>query len=181
MGAGTIGLLATLVLRLRGLDVTLFGQRSEPYRNSELLEALGARYVSTAATPIARGRAASTGRSTSSSRPPASRRWSSTACGRWRKNGVLVLSSVTGGDRKMRGPGGQDQSRVRARQQGDGRHGQREPRILRDAASRDMAHGRGAVRRLAGAAADAPGARPRELQGTDRNTDHGKGCDQGVL
>ncbi len=43
MGAGTIGLLATLVLRLRGLQVTTFGLSRKPYLNSDLIEALGAR------------------------------------------------------------------------------------------------------------------------------------------
>jgi threonine dehydrogenase-like Zn-dependent dehydrogenase len=45
-GAGTIGLLATLVLRLRGLEVSTFARRPAPYRNSQLIERLGARYVS---------------------------------------------------------------------------------------------------------------------------------------
>src|SRR5260221_14119939 len=31
MGAGTIGLLATMALRLRGLDVTVFGRTKKPY------------------------------------------------------------------------------------------------------------------------------------------------------
>ncbi len=52
-GAGTIGLLATLALRLRGLDVTTFGRRRGPYRNSELLGRLGARYTSVSATDLA--------------------------------------------------------------------------------------------------------------------------------
>ncbi len=34
-GAGTIGLLATLALRLRGIDVTTYARRQAPYRNSE--------------------------------------------------------------------------------------------------------------------------------------------------
>src|SRR5690242_17044012 len=55
MGAGTIGLLATMVLRLRGLDVTVFGRTKKPYRNADLVEQLGARYVSTAETPIVAG------------------------------------------------------------------------------------------------------------------------------
>src|ERR1700740_136427 len=38
MGAGTIGLLATLVLRLKGLDVTTFGRTDKPYLNSHLIE-----------------------------------------------------------------------------------------------------------------------------------------------
>src|ERR1041385_7772047 len=37
MGAGTIGLLATLVLRLKGLDVTTFGRPPKPYLNSNLI------------------------------------------------------------------------------------------------------------------------------------------------
>src|SRR6185437_6757192 len=47
LGAGTIGLLATLVLRLRGIEVTTFGLTKKPYLNAELLEAIGARYEST--------------------------------------------------------------------------------------------------------------------------------------
>src|ERR671922_1048216 len=47
MGAGTIGLLATLLLRLRGLQVTTFGRTPSPYLNSNLIDALGARYQST--------------------------------------------------------------------------------------------------------------------------------------
>src|ERR1700745_4231455 len=55
MGAGTIGLLATMVLRLRGLDVTTFGRTPNPYLNSELIEELGARYISTKDTSIIEG------------------------------------------------------------------------------------------------------------------------------
>src|SRR5437868_13448141 len=51
MGAGTIGLLATLVLRLRGLDVTTFALNQKPNLNAELIEATGARYESTKDTP----------------------------------------------------------------------------------------------------------------------------------
>ena len=47
-GAGTIGLLATLALRLRGLDVTTFARRAAPNRKSELVERIGARYRSAA-------------------------------------------------------------------------------------------------------------------------------------
>ena len=41
MGAGTIGLLATLALRLRGIDVTTFARNSKPNLNAELIEATG--------------------------------------------------------------------------------------------------------------------------------------------
>src|SRR6516162_10185341 len=100
MGAGTIGLLATLALRLRGLEVTTFGLTPKPYLNSDLIEALGARYQSTRELPIQEGAKKygpfdlifeATGAS-----PVVFD--SMQALG---KNGVLVLSSVTGGDRKI--------------------------------------------------------------------------------
>ena len=47
MGAGTLGLLATLIFRLRGLEVTTFGRRRHPYTNSRLIEEIGAHYLST--------------------------------------------------------------------------------------------------------------------------------------
>jgi glucose 1-dehydrogenase len=100
MGAGTIGILATLILRLRGLDVTTFAQTPKPYLNSELIEAVGARYVSTGETSILEGGLRygpfdlifeATG-------------YSPVVFDSMRvlgKNGVLVLSSVTGGDRRI--------------------------------------------------------------------------------
>jgi threonine dehydrogenase-like Zn-dependent dehydrogenase len=103
MGAGTIGLLATLALRLRGLQVTVFGRTKAPYLNSDLVEALGARYQSTADMSILDG---------SSRYGPFDLIFEATgssavvfesmqALG---KNGVLVLSSVTGGDRRIEVP-----------------------------------------------------------------------------
>ena len=97
MGAGTIGLLATLALRLRGLEVTTFGLNRRPYLNSDLIEALGARYESVAEIPLLVGARQygpfdiifeATGFS-----PVVFE--SMQALG---KNGVLVLSSVTGGN-----------------------------------------------------------------------------------
>src|ERR671924_1550453 len=52
MGSGTLGLLASLVLRLRGLDVTAFGRTPKPYLNADLLDVVGARYVNTAERSI---------------------------------------------------------------------------------------------------------------------------------
>lgn len=103
MGAGTIGLLATLVLRLRGLEVVTFGKTPKPYLNSDLLEALGARYESTDELPVIEG---------ASKYGPFDLIFEATgfspivfesmqALG---KNGVLVLSSVTGGDRMVEVP-----------------------------------------------------------------------------
>src|SRR6266487_5237867 len=44
LGSGTVGLLTTLALRLRGLRVTTFGRTPKPYLNSDLLESIGAKY-----------------------------------------------------------------------------------------------------------------------------------------
>lgn len=53
LGAGQIGLLATMMLRLKGLDVYTLATRLGPHRKSEIAEAYGATYVSTRETPIA--------------------------------------------------------------------------------------------------------------------------------
>jgi threonine dehydrogenase-like Zn-dependent dehydrogenase len=53
LGAGQIGLLATMMLRLRGLDVYTLATRPGPHRKSEIAEAYGATYVSTRETPLA--------------------------------------------------------------------------------------------------------------------------------
>ena len=103
MGAGTIGLLATLVLRLKGLQVTTFGKTAKPYLNSELIEAIGATYQSTEELSIIDG---------AQKYGPFDIIFEATgfspvvfdsmqALG---KNGVLVLSSVTGGNRKIEVP-----------------------------------------------------------------------------
>ena len=53
MGAGQIGLLATMMLRLRGLEVYTLATRPGPHLKSEIVEAYGATYVSTKETPLA--------------------------------------------------------------------------------------------------------------------------------
>jgi len=103
IGAGTIGLLATLALRLRGIDVTVFALTPRPYLNSDLVEALGARYESTNDLSLAAG-AAKYG--------PFDLMFEATgyapivfeAMQALGKNGVLVLSSVTGGDHRVEVP-----------------------------------------------------------------------------
>jgi len=52
LGAGQIGLLATMMLRLRGLDVYTLATKPGPHRKSEIVEAYGASYISTRQTPI---------------------------------------------------------------------------------------------------------------------------------
>jgi threonine dehydrogenase-like Zn-dependent dehydrogenase len=103
MGAGTIGLLATLALRLRGIEVTTFARNPKPNLNAELIDGIGARYLITQEVPIKEGAAKfgpfdlifeATGNSGVVFE-------SMQALG---KNGVLVLSSVTGGDRMVQVP-----------------------------------------------------------------------------
>jgi threonine dehydrogenase-like Zn-dependent dehydrogenase len=104
LGAGTIGLLATMGLRNRGLEVTVFGLDEPPYLNSDLVEALGASYVSTKQTTL----------------EDAGKRFDRSdlvfectgfsplvfdgARSLLAKNGVMVLSSVTGGERTTEVP-----------------------------------------------------------------------------
>ncbi len=103
LGAGTIGLLAAMALRLRGLEVVVFGLERKPYLNSDLIEALGARYESTRDLSVM---AAAT------MEAPFDLIFEATgyspivfeAMQALAKNGVLVLSSVTGGDRRVEVP-----------------------------------------------------------------------------
>src|SRR5881398_2042212 len=46
LGSGTVGLLAALVARLRGLELTVYSLPQKPYRNAELVEGLGGTYIS---------------------------------------------------------------------------------------------------------------------------------------
>lgn len=104
MGSGTLGLLASLVLRLRGLDVTTFGRTPRPYLNADLLDTIGTRYVSTADRSIENAGVefgpfdlifegtGSSGVVFESMRTLA-------------KNGVLVLTSITGGSHTLQVPG----------------------------------------------------------------------------
>jgi threonine dehydrogenase-like Zn-dependent dehydrogenase len=57
MGAGSIGLLAALALRLRGLRVTTFARSRRPNLSAELAEAIGAVYESTQDLPVTESKA----------------------------------------------------------------------------------------------------------------------------
>lgn len=103
LGSGTLGLLSTLVLRLRGLDVTTFGNTTPPFLNSMLIEELGARYVSTKELSLTEASAKygpfdliceGTGYS-----PLVFEAMNVLA-----KNGVLAMVSVTGGSRQIEIP-----------------------------------------------------------------------------
>jgi glucose 1-dehydrogenase len=103
MGTGTLGLLATLVLRLRGLDVTTFGRTRRPYLNADLLEAVGARYVNTADRTISDA-AAELGRYDLIFEGTGSSAVVFESMQVLGKNGVLVLTSITGGNHRLEVP-----------------------------------------------------------------------------
>jgi glucose 1-dehydrogenase len=99
LGSGTIGLLMALAARLRGLELTVASLPRRPYRNSELIEQLGGVYVSTQDRRL---------EEISDERGPFDLIMDATGFSPiiWEaaevlgKNGVLVLSSITGGDRR---------------------------------------------------------------------------------
>lgn len=99
LGAGTVGLLAALSLKMKGLDVTSFGKQSGPSRNLDLLAQLGVRYISTDDLSI---------REAAKQFGPFDLMFEATgyspvvfeAMEALGKNGVLILASVTGGERQ---------------------------------------------------------------------------------
>jgi len=99
LGSGTIGLLMALAARLRGLELTVLSLPRKPYRNADLVEELGGVYVSSEEQTLAE---------VSAERGPFDLIMDATGFSPivWEaaevlgKNGVLVLSSITGGDRK---------------------------------------------------------------------------------
>ena len=103
LGAGTIGMLAAMSLRMRGLEVVSFGRNPAPYRNSELLAEIGAHYISTQETSL---------KAAAEHYGPFDLMFEATgfapivfeAMEHLGKNGVLILSSVTGGGRNVQVP-----------------------------------------------------------------------------
>lgn len=99
IGAGAIGLLAALALRLRGLEVVCYSRHTPPYLNSDLIEALGGQYVSSQHMSM---------NDISAKYGPFDVMLEATgysplvfeAAQALGKNGVLILSSITGGDTK---------------------------------------------------------------------------------
>ncbi|MEO8649564.1 MAG: glucose 1-dehydrogenase [Acidobacteriota bacterium] len=100
LGTGNVGLLATMALRMRGYEVHGFGKDTRNgYLNAELCEAIGATYDSTTEIPL----------------PDSVKKYSEydlifectgyspiifDAMQTLNENGILILASVTGGQRK---------------------------------------------------------------------------------
>jgi threonine dehydrogenase-like Zn-dependent dehydrogenase len=100
LGSGTVGLLTAMVARLRGLELTVYSLPQRPYRNADLIEQLGGVYFSSQDGSLA---------DVSAERGPFDVILDATGFSPivWEaaevlgKNGVLVLASITGGDRKV--------------------------------------------------------------------------------
>lgn len=103
LGAGPIGLLATMAFRLRDLDVMTIALPEPPYLNARLVEAVGARYVSTSQMTV---------KETSKQLGPFDIIFEATgysplvfeAMEVIGKNGVLIITGISGGGRQVSVP-----------------------------------------------------------------------------
>ena len=97
-GAGPVGILAAVLLRLRGLEVTVVERTEKPARR-DLLARIGASYAATAATPleeIAHGEPVDVVLDATGSAAVAFETMRLV-----RANGAVILTSVTGADRRV--------------------------------------------------------------------------------
>ena len=103
LGAGQIGLLSTLVLKNRGLDVYTLARSAKGTLNSEIVEGLEATYVSTRETPIDQ-LVAQVGKADLIVDATGHSGVAFDAMNHLGHNGVLVWTSITGGDRAVEIP-----------------------------------------------------------------------------
>ncbi len=96
MGAGQSGLLATLVLKLRGLDVYTLARSQSPTQNSKIVAGLEANYVCTRETSL-EALAKQVGKADLIVDATGSSAMAFKAMGALGHNGVLVWTSITGG------------------------------------------------------------------------------------
>ncbi len=106
MGAGQIGLLATLVLKLRGLDVFTMARSPHGTLNSEIVEGFEATYVSTSQTPL-EGLVEQVGKADLIVDATGSSAVAFDSMRFLGHNGVLVWTSVTGGNHHSEVPSDQ--------------------------------------------------------------------------
>ena len=97
LGAGQIGLLTTLVLKLRGLEVHTLARGKAPHLKAEIVNGLEATYVSTQETSMAE-LAAKTGKPELIVDATGSSKLAFEAMEHLGLNGVLVWTGITGGD-----------------------------------------------------------------------------------
>jgi glucose 1-dehydrogenase len=102
-GAGQIGLLATLILRLRGLQVYTIARTPQPCHKAEIAEGFGATYVSTRETPL-KELARRVGKPDLMIEATGSSAVAFEAMEVIGHNGVVVWTSITGGQRAIEFP-----------------------------------------------------------------------------
>ena len=105
-GAGQIGLLTTLILRLRGLEVFTLARTRPPSLNSQIVRNLGATYVSTSDTPL-KELARQVGKADVIVDATGSSAVAFGAMSVLGHNGVLVWTSITGGIEHLEVPADQ--------------------------------------------------------------------------
>jgi glucose 1-dehydrogenase len=103
LGAGTVGILATLALRLRGLEVHTFALADPPYLNADLVSEIGATYHSTKSASLT-AQAPALGPFDIIFEATGFSPLAFEAMDVLGKNGVLILASVTGGTRSTEVP-----------------------------------------------------------------------------
>jgi threonine dehydrogenase-like Zn-dependent dehydrogenase len=96
LGSGQIGILSSMMLRLRGLDVYTVARGKAPNRKAEIVEAYGANYVSTQQTPVDE-LAKATGKPDIIIEATGSSEIAFRAMECLNLNGALVWTSITGG------------------------------------------------------------------------------------
>jgi threonine dehydrogenase-like Zn-dependent dehydrogenase len=96
LGSGQIGILSSMMLRLRGLDVYTVARGKAPNRKAEIVEAYGANYVSTQQTPVDE-LAKATGKPDIIIEATGSSEIAFRAMEYLNLNGALVWTSITGG------------------------------------------------------------------------------------
>lgn len=104
LGAGQIGLLATLILRLRGLEVFTIARRPPPRLNADIVEGLRATYVSAQHTTLDE-LADNVGKADVIIEASGNSQVAFDAMKVLAKNGIMVWESVTGGNRQVTVPG----------------------------------------------------------------------------
>lgn len=103
-GAGQIGLLSTLALRLKGMEVFTLARGRKPNLKAEIAEGLGATYISTAEYTLAE-LAAKHGKPDLIIEATGSSSMAFEAMQILAHNGCMVWTSITGGQRKLEVPG----------------------------------------------------------------------------
>ena len=102
-GTGAIGQLAALVLRLRGFEVSVFARTPAPNMKAELVEAIGARYFSTRERDYLEA-AHENGPYDVVFEATGSSRVAFQSLEVLAKNGILILTSITGGENTLEIP-----------------------------------------------------------------------------